>query len=226
MHIARSYFPFFLSTHKMLKRVRLRATAWGISDSQPRIFRAGGYKGRDLRQHPTLSPPQTIFLVFPSCSVHRYIYVQVNIRTHTFVHKYSLIVQPMRACILRDKSASSLCQSAVTRFAPVGMRESCRLCKVVGGKVLTFDVAQLALHSWQRLWLDLVLCVILGYWYSILALIRYGYKHGQITVAEISSVAISVLMRIFRIIAMSTSPPVTNYKCPTLSSLLQNNNSQ
>jgi len=41
----------------------------------------------------------------------------------------------MRACILRDKSASSLRRSAVTRFAPVGMRESCRLRKVVGGKV-------------------------------------------------------------------------------------------
>lgn len=66
----------------------------------------------------------------------------------------------------------------------------------------------------------LVLCVILGY--SILALIRYGYKRGPITaVAEISSAAISVLMRIFRITAMSISPPVTNYKnVPTLSSLL------
>lgn len=139
MHIARVYFPFFLSTHKMLKRVRLRATAWGISDSQPRIFRAGGYKGRDLRHHPTISPPQTIFLVFPSSSAHR---LHIYVHARTFVHKYSLIVQSMRACILRDKSASSLCQSAVTRFAPVGMRESCLvLCKVVGGKVLTFDVA-------------------------------------------------------------------------------------
>lgn len=117
----------------MLKRVRLRATTWGISDSQPRIFRAGGYKGRDLPYPVDYSP-----LSFVRTGIYTY--------THTDTRWYIniLIVQPMRACILRDKSASSLCQSAATRFAPVGMRESYRL---QGGWRKSFNVRHSRVHS-------------------------------------------------------------------------------
>lgn len=133
--------PF--STHKVSKRVRLRATGREISDSELRIFRADGYKGRDLRRLPA----RTRADYFLSLGLLRAPCMCIHDTPHTCTRAYKRKhPRPLPssynlcACILCDKSASSLCQSAVTRFAPVGMRESCRL---QGGrrKSLTFDSA-------------------------------------------------------------------------------------
>lgn len=99
-----------------------------------------GIYGNSLR-----TPPQTISSPWLLPSKYRrdtqHTWTRVRPRAYERKHPRPLpSLYNLCACILCDKSASSLCQSAVTRFAPVGMRESYRL---QGGrrKSLTFDSA-------------------------------------------------------------------------------------
>lgn len=137
MHIVQ-LFSVLSARSKVSKRAcRLRVTARRISEfSVPEDTKEGIYG------NTSAFIPADYFLPFgrPSFTVrihgvYKYTHIYIYMGCYINILVPAFVVQSMRACILCDKSASSLCRSAVTRFAPVGMRESCRLRKVVGGKV-------------------------------------------------------------------------------------------
>lgn len=90
-----------------------------------------------LHPHSLHFVPFHLYVYICICT-HIHIIYTIHRCTRSCKHPRPFFLCNLCACILYNKSTSSLYQSAVTRFAPVGMRESWWL---QGGwrKSLTFD---------------------------------------------------------------------------------------
>lgn len=130
------------STHKTLKRVRLRATAWGISSTLGHEFSvlADTKEGICGGTEPYVRPRRFYFPRLILAKTHAQ-------KTHMFAHKYSRPTCVLCAPAFYDKSA--LLPSAKVQWRVSHLLECERVagCKVVGGKSFTFDVS--LVHSWQ-----------------------------------------------------------------------------
>lgn len=161
--------------------------------------------------HPTISPPQILFSASP-----------VPSQTHVRPYINIPIVRPSAPAFYAIKA---LLPSAEVQWRVSHLLECERVagCKVVGGKSLTFDAASCI--AGRRLVLDLVLCcVYLSTGILFAAPTLLGYKNAWITVAEISSPAITVLGQYFPDYSYANiSPSVANLQAyPSLS--FRNNN--